>query len=83
MFIIAGKRGVLLVFVENAVSNREKFDFASHETGKRIFRRADNGFPAHVETRIDEDRTAGQLVEPRDQGVVARVRLLMNGLDAG
>jgi hypothetical protein len=57
----------------------KELDASPHEASKRIFRCADNGLAAHVKTCVHKHGTTGQLLEPRDQSVVARVRFLMNG----
>jgi hypothetical protein len=59
ILIIFHKIEVLLVLAENTISNREEFDPGTHKTGKRVLRRADNRFAAHIETGVHKNRAAG------------------------
>ncbi|MGH6796645.1 MAG: SGNH/GDSL hydrolase family protein, partial [Methylocella sp.] len=77
--IIAGERGGLVVFVKNAVSSREKRGPGPLGASKCFFRAASDGLAAHVKTRVYEDGTTSQLLDP---AAMARKLLLMPRLAA-
>jgi hypothetical protein len=63
VFVIFGKVLILRVFAHQAVAHDERLHLGPHETAEGIFGRADDRLAANVETRIDQDRSAGALLE--------------------
>ena len=62
----------------------QQIELGPHETAEGIFRCAHDGFAAHIEAGIGEDRAAGQLLEARQQRVITRVgRAFEESADVG
>src|SRR5216683_8208432 len=82
VLVLDAQRRVLVFLAGNAVAGDQEFDVGSHKAAERVFRRADNRLASDIEAGVYQDRTAGALLERREQRVIARVSLLVNGLDA-
>lgn len=67
--------GILIFFPEEAVAHREYLDLRAHEAVERVLWCADDGFTPNVEACIYYHRAPGQLLELRNEGMVARVSL--------
>src|SRR5579863_5138231 len=82
ILVFAAQGRILILFAQHAVAGDQHFDVGTHEAAEGIFRRAHDRFAADVEARIDQYRTAGADIETREKFVIARVGLLVDGLDA-
>ncbi len=60
----------MLGLLEDEVAEDEHIHLGPHEAAVGIFGRADDGFAADVERRIDEDAAAREATEFGDQVVV-------------
>ena len=82
LLVVLSQRRILLLFAEIAVTNCEHLDFRSHETAKRILWSANNWLAAYIEAGIHDHRTARESFKRANQGVVAWIGVLMDGLNA-
>src|SRR5712691_2415558 len=82
VLVVDPQRWVLVLLPGNAVAGDQEVDVGSHKAAERVFRGADNRLAPDIEARVYQNRTAGTRLERREQRVIARVGLLVNGLDA-
>src|SRR4051794_27333616 len=78
--VVLLQRRVLLFLPQEAVAHRQRLDLRAHEAAERILGGPYDRLAAHVEAGVDDHGAAGQVLELRDQLVVARVRLAVHGL---
>ena len=75
-------KSILHFLPEKAVAHGKRLDLGTHEATERVLRSAHDRLPAHIEAGVDDHRTAGELLEPADERMVAGVRFTVHGLDA-
>src|SRR6266404_1460589 len=83
VLIVARQGGILVLFPEKTVTDRESLDLSAHEAPESVFRRAYDRLSTNIEARVDDHRTTRPSVEGSHQRVVARVRFLVNRLNPG
>ena len=71
----------MLFLLEQAVADGQDLDLGPHEAPVRVLRCADNRLPPHVETGIDQHRTASPSLKQRKQRVVAGIGVPMDCLN--
>src|SRR5260370_7598874 len=75
-------RKLRLVFlIQHGGFQREIVHLGTHEAAIAVFRRADNRFATHIETRVDDYRTAGLLAEGFDDLPIERIGFASDGLN--
>ena len=60
---IIGDGFVLLLLGDEVISQNENVHIRHQETSQSVFRRTNNWLTANVKTRIDENRTPGNLIK--------------------
>src|SRR5262245_55627203 len=72
----------LILLDEQVVFKHQTVHVRCHETPDRVLRRTDDRLAANVEARVDQNRTARQLVESSHQPIEPAVSLGIDGLDS-
>src|SRR5262245_52322792 len=80
--VVSAEGRVLVFLAQVAVPGRQHFDLRPHEAPQCLLRRAHDGLAADIEARVDEHWATRQLLEAGEQGVIARIRRFIKGLDA-
>ena len=75
-------QGLLLVFLQDAILQNQNIDRGAHETAVRVFGGAYDRLAAYVERRIDQQAATRFGFERLNQPVIARIGLLVHGLNA-
>src|SRR5258708_7307118 len=81
ILIVELEGGVLVSFLQIKIANGEHVKLCTHKAAKRVFWRAYDRLPAHIEAGIDQNGAAGLSLECGQQGMEARVGLGVNGLN--
>src|SRR5215510_16399040 len=69
--VVPPQRRQLLLLAQHAVADGEHVELGSHEAAESILWRAHDRLAAHVETGVDQDRTARHVAKPRQELVEA------------
>src|SRR5262245_26235540 len=72
----------LILLDEQVVFKHQTVHVCCHETPDRVLRRTDDRLATNVEARVDQHRTARQLVESSHQPIEPAVSLGIDGLDS-
>src|SRR5262245_50108417 len=81
VLVVKLELGILLLFAQKAVTGRQYLDLSPHEASERVLGGGDDWFAPDVEAGVDDDRTPRARLESRQQRVISRVSVGMDGLN--
>src|ERR1700674_1031039 len=67
VLVVDAQALVLLLLEQYAIAGDQHLDIGAHEAAERVLRRAHDRLAAHIEARVDQHRTSGLGLEPRQQ----------------